>query len=98
MHSPASLLADVLPWMRSRRGVDLALNFVFEFVDELAGVALGFLRRGFEPEIVDLRGDAVLAREPAVAEELVVVVAGNGRGFCFECRQQIARSRVKGCR
>jgi hypothetical protein len=57
------------------RAVDGRFDLLFQFVDALASFALGVFRCGFEPEIIDLGGDAVFAREPAVAEEFVFVLA-----------------------
>ena len=45
-------------------------TLVFNLVDALADLALWRLRRSFQPEIVDLREHAVLARHPAIAESL----------------------------
>src|SRR5215471_15500017 len=73
------------------RGVDGDLDPGFEFVNELTGVALGFFGSGLQPQVVDLRRDAVFAREPAVAEDLVVVIAVDGGGFEFKRRNEIAR-------
>src|SRR6185437_15902386 len=48
--------------------VDGLFDLALELVDARAHVALGWAGRGFQPEIVDLRKNAVLARHPAVAE------------------------------
>ena len=74
-----------------KRGVDFGLNLVLEFVNELAGLALGFFGRSLEPEIVDLSGDAVFTREPPVAEEFVVALSADSGGFRLKRREQVAR-------
>src|ERR1700675_1379592 len=50
------------------------LNFGLEFVDALPNVALIRSRRGFQPQIVELRENAVLAPHPTIAEGFPVIL------------------------
>ena len=81
--------------LRSRSSVasDGGFDFDLQFIDTLAGIALGFLGCGLEPEIVNLGGDAIFACHPAIAEDFELVLAADGCGFRVERRQQIT-----GCR
>ena len=54
---------------------DFLFDFNFELIDALSDFALGFFWRSLQPEIVDLRKDAVFPRHPAVAESLAVSFA-----------------------
>ena len=77
------------------RRVDRSFNLRLQFVDALTRISLGFFGRGLEPEFVDLRGDAVFAGHPAIAEELVFVLAIDAGCFGVERGQQIARGCVQ---
>ena len=54
------------------RRLNHLLNFGLELVDALSHVALVCSRRGFQPQIIELGQDAVLARHPTIAEVLML--------------------------
>ena len=90
MRSAASLLLPTLPLDCAAVAASTCFSTsALEFVDALADFALGFFRRGLQPEIVDLRENAVLARQPAIAEGFPVGFALDGRGFLLQRRQQL---------
>ena len=80
------------------RGFDFRFNFSFEFIHPLADFALGFFRRGFQPQFVNLRENAVFTRQPMVAESLALSFVGQRSGFLVEHRKQLLDSLVEGGR
>ena len=84
------------------RGVDLVVRVFdrrfdprLQFVDALADLALCRAGRGLQPGVVDLRQDAVLARQPAVAECLPVGFAVQRGGFGVERGEQIGDGAIQ---
>ena len=67
----------------------------FQFVDAAADLALGRAGRGLQPDVVDLREDAVLASEPAIAEGFAVCVGMQRGGFVIERGEQVGDGAVE---
>ncbi len=67
-----------------------------ELIDPLPHFTLGFFRSCLEPQVIDLREDAVLAGHPAVAEGFPVGLGGDRRGFLLQRSQQLLSSLVQG--
>ena len=95
--SAASLGGRCAALNAGQRRVDRRFNFGFEFVDALADVALGFFRRGLQPEVVELGEHAVLASHPAIAEDFPVVFRCDCRRLLLQRGQQFAHRAVE-CR
>jgi hypothetical protein len=84
------------------RGMDFvvgALNCRFraslQLVDAAADFALCRTGRGFQPNVIDLSEDAVLARQPAVAKGFPVSVGMERGDFPIEGGEQIADGAVE---
>src|SRR5580704_11265695 len=78
-------------------GVKLSLSFFnrrlstsLQLVDPLSYLALGRTGRGFQPDVVDLRQDAVLAGEPAISEGLPVGLVSERRCLQVKSREEIS--------
>src|SRR5258708_28049687 len=64
--------------------LNLRLYILPQLVDALPNIALVCPRRGFQPKIVELGEDAVLARHPTIAKCLPVVLGCDGLGLSIE--------------
>ena len=67
-------------------------NARLQFVDANPGLALRLFRRAFQPQIIDLGEDSVLARHPAVAKRLQFRVDANLGSFAGARSNALARS------
>jgi len=76
----ALTMLAILAW-RMFGGIEGYVKDVTAAVFALAYLALGIFRRGFQPKVVELREDAVLAGHPAIAKGLPVVLRGDGGRF-----------------
>src|SRR5258708_27443693 len=68
----------------SDRHLNRLLNLGLQFVDALPDVTLIRSRRGFQPQIIELGEDAVLARHPTIAEDLPVILGRDPPPFFLD--------------
>ena len=66
-----------------------------KFIDTLSYFPLGIFRGRFQPKIVDLGEDAILAADPAVAEGFPVGLGCDTLGFFFQRGEQLLGSFVQ---
>jgi len=66
-----------------------------QLVDAAADFALCGARRGFQPDVVDLGEDAVLARQPAIAKRLPVGIGVERRSFVVEGTEEFGNGTVQ---
>ena len=76
---------------------DFLFNFRSNFVDALADVALCIFRRGLQPQVIDLRKNAILARHPAIPKYFPPILGTNRRRFLLERGQKFAHRTVERC-
>ncbi len=86
-------------------GVELGLSFFngsfrtsLQCIDALSDLALRRAGSGFQPGVVYLRQDAILAGQPAVAEVLPVGLVRERRCLRFKRSKQISDGAVKSVR
>src|SRR5438552_650335 len=77
---------------------DTLLNLDFKLVDPGAYIAFGATRSGFQPQIINLGEDAILARHPAIPKGLPSIFIRDGGGFLTHSTQQLLHSLVQGGR
>ena len=75
--------------------LNLLCDSSLDLIDPLPHVALGIFRGRFQPEIVDLGEDAILAADPAVAEGFPVSLGCDTLGFFFQRGEELLGSFVK---
>ena len=66
-----------------------------QFVDAAADFTLRRARRGFQPDIIDLSKNTVLAREPAIAKDLPVCLALKRSSFRVESGEHLSDRAVQ---
>ena len=71
------------------------LNLIFDQVHLLADLSLRFLRRTLQPEIVNLRQHAILARHPSVTKYLPPGLVLYGRSLTAKRKKQVSGSALQ---
>src|ERR1700687_5269046 len=74
---------------------DLIFNNTSYFIDALPDVALIRSRRGFQPQIIELGEEAVLARHPAIAKCFPVIFGTDRCRLLVERRQKLAHGAIE---
>ena len=98
MTSSRSASSRAIPRLLPSRScglLDYLLGRDLQFINSLSDFPLRRARRRFQPEIVDLREQAILAGQPTVAEKFPLRLFRNRGRFSFQSRRQVAGGLVE---